>query len=480
MISNLAAIVIQHGELGPGRQLIRRGLELCLELDDIEGVATALNILGDVHRRAGDLEEAEVQLRKALATTTVQGFDLVTSDSQVSLALIADRLGRHDEALDLIADAIQRGRDSEAPLAVAKALVGRGYVLVEQGMPEPAKEALRQGLEEAQRLNLTYLVIEAEAALARAALLSGERDEARELAQRVLASIDRPDLLGAIQPHEIFAACWWVLEECGDPQASAALAAGRSFLDVMTTRIDDDSLRRVVSPDSGQRRPGQDVTRRPRLTSDLLQRSESLGQLVRQFASEIPNGGDRIGQPIRCDPVAHRAQHDAVSASPHRAARPATAPASTSPAPDVPRPVTVPGSRQVRPSAAATHPNETTVTPRSTATACSICPSVPPLPGWRAGQLVAVRSDDHRCPASGAVVERGESRRWRGRPRQRGLRRAPFRERPPGARRRGRGRSGRARSPPRRPWRAAHAATTDHGHRRNWSRALRERRSPSA
>ena len=42
VVSNLAAIVIQHGELGDGRRLITRGLELCIEIEDIEGVATAL------------------------------------------------------------------------------------------------------------------------------------------------------------------------------------------------------------------------------------------------------------------------------------------------------------------------------------------------------------------------------------------------------------------------------------------------------
>ena len=39
-------------------------------------------------------------------------------------------------------------------------------------------------------------------------------------AGRVLAGLDRPDLLGSIQPGEIFRLCWQVLDACGDPRAT--------------------------------------------------------------------------------------------------------------------------------------------------------------------------------------------------------------------------------------------------------------------
>ena len=98
VLSNLAAIVVQQGELGHGRRLIGRGLELCIDLDDLEGIATAYNIIGEIDRRVGNFDAAERSFRTALDTTLHHGFDMVTSDSLLNLALISSAQGRHDEA----------------------------------------------------------------------------------------------------------------------------------------------------------------------------------------------------------------------------------------------------------------------------------------------------------------------------------------------------------------------------------------------
>ena len=185
VVSNLASIVLQHGELGQARRLITRGLELCIELDDTEGVATGYNILGDVHRRAGLLDEAEANLRKSLELPPTVGFDAIVSDSLLSLALTAAERGRYDEALALVDDAIERGRRATSALSVARALVGRGFILLTSGQIDDAEQSLRHGLEEAQRLDLAYLIVEAEACLARVVADAG-RPARGEGARRAL------------------------------------------------------------------------------------------------------------------------------------------------------------------------------------------------------------------------------------------------------------------------------------------------------
>jgi class 3 adenylate cyclase/tetratricopeptide (TPR) repeat protein len=243
VVSNLAAIVVQQGELGYGRRLIRRGLELCIELDDLEGIATAHNIVGEIERRVGDFAGAEVSLRTALETTVQQGFEVVTSDSLLGLALICAIQGRDDEALTNVDESIDRGRRAQSPMAEARALVGRGYVLLARNEADEAAVALRAGLEAALQLDLAYLVVEAEAALARAALMLGDLDEAREVAGRVLSALDRPELLGAIQPAEIYRSCWQVLVACGDPRAEEAGTAAHAYVESSAARIDDEELR---------------------------------------------------------------------------------------------------------------------------------------------------------------------------------------------------------------------------------------------
>ena len=63
-----------------------------------------------------------------LAHSPASGFDLVTSDALLGLALVSLVQGRCDEALVHVDEAIARGRRAESPMAEARALVGRGYV----------------------------------------------------------------------------------------------------------------------------------------------------------------------------------------------------------------------------------------------------------------------------------------------------------------------------------------------------------------
>ena len=74
-------------------------------------------------------------------------------------------------------------------------------------------------------------------------LRRGDLDAARSVAGRVLATLGRPDLLGAIRPSEIYRSCWQVLTELGDPRAEQAAAAARRYVEESAARIDDQDLR---------------------------------------------------------------------------------------------------------------------------------------------------------------------------------------------------------------------------------------------
>ncbi len=240
--TNLAAIVVQQGEFGLGHRLITRGLELCEELDDKEGTATAYTIRGEVERRVGSFAAAQISLRAAIDLSPT-GHAVVASDSLLGLALVAIAEGRPDDARGHAQAAVAKGREGGSPMAVARAHVGLGYALLAGGRADEAAEALRAGGDEAGELRLRYLVVEAEAALARVALDRDERPEAQRLAASVLSALGDPDLLGALESGEIHLSCWHVLAECGDPRADAARDAARAYLTESATRIDDDALR---------------------------------------------------------------------------------------------------------------------------------------------------------------------------------------------------------------------------------------------
>ncbi len=121
-----------------------------------------------------------------------------------------------------------------------------------------------------KRLELAYLVVEAEAALARVAVLAGDFDEARRLAGRVLAALGRPELLGAIQPSEIYCGVGRCSSTAAIPAPMRPARRPGSISELATGQIDDDELRnsflhnvpvnvelanRLAAPVSPRRRP---------------------------------------------------------------------------------------------------------------------------------------------------------------------------------------------------------------------------------
>jgi class 3 adenylate cyclase/tetratricopeptide (TPR) repeat protein len=243
VVSNLASIVVLQGELAYGRRLLERGLKLCIELDDKEGIATAYTVIGEIERRIGDFDAAERTLNKVLEAVPPGAFNLVSSDAHLGLALVSLARGHHDNARAAAEEAIAHGHQAESPMAVARALVGRGYVELAADRIADAGESLRAALETAGQLELAYLVVEAQAALAQVAVGEGKPEEACRLAQQVLPALGRPDLLGAIQPSEIYLSCWHVLRDCGDERAGEAHAAAHKFLQSSADLIGDDQLR---------------------------------------------------------------------------------------------------------------------------------------------------------------------------------------------------------------------------------------------
>ena len=129
VVSNLAAIVVQQGELGHGRRLINRGLVLCQEIDDLEGVATAYNIRGEIERRVGDLDGAETDLRATLA-----------DDRSTRVRRGVERLvgGRGPGAV--CPRAARRGGGDRRRVDPAR----RGRGLADVGRPGPPRQRLRR------------------------------------------------------------------------------------------------------------------------------------------------------------------------------------------------------------------------------------------------------------------------------------------------------------------------------------------------
>jgi class 3 adenylate cyclase/tetratricopeptide (TPR) repeat protein len=240
---NLGTILLAHGELGEARRLLVEGLALCEEVRDREGTATGLGTIGDLYRRVGDYERAKDHLLRSLTEAPEIDASYLVSDSLLGLALVAAEEGDLDEALKWSDGAADEGSRSESQLALARARFGQGVVRSTRGELDEAAAALVEARQRAEDLDLTNLVLEATAALARVRLAQGRVSEAVELVAPLLDRLDVPGLEGAIDPGRVFLDVWRVLDAAGDQRRGGVLVAAGAFLDEMAGRIDEDDLR---------------------------------------------------------------------------------------------------------------------------------------------------------------------------------------------------------------------------------------------
>jgi hypothetical protein len=188
---------------------------------------------------------AREELEESIRVSDEIGFDYVSSDALLSLALIAAAEGEPSGAVGFAAEAAQRGEKADSPLAVARARLGEGLVLLGDGELDGAEEALTEARRQGNEMSLGYMVTEAEAALAEIALMRGDFYEAGEIVAGLTGRIDRVKLEGALDPARVYLACIRVLDEVDPPAAAAVRSSGSDYLKWVCSSIgeEDSDLR---------------------------------------------------------------------------------------------------------------------------------------------------------------------------------------------------------------------------------------------
>ena len=240
-ISNLASITLLQGELGAAGRHIVRGLELCRQIDDREGIDTALNILGDLYRRAGEFSDAEALLAESLALAVDMSFSFLASDSATHLALVVLAQGDTARALELARQGSATAAEAESALAAARASFVEGRIQLSRGLLDEAGVLLDAALAAAEDLALSTLTLEVQAARSRLAWQAGRTEDAVALAASLV--VEPAALEGAIEGGEVYRAAFEVLSAAGDHRAADALDAGLRYVEEFAARIDEDDLR---------------------------------------------------------------------------------------------------------------------------------------------------------------------------------------------------------------------------------------------
>ena len=225
---NLAAIAIEQGRLDDALELGVRNLELATEVEDMEGVVSAYQRLGDIRRHLGDNVEARRLLEEGIAIGRQLALHYFVTFSLAALVQVDLAEGLVDAAVTHAAEAETASALAEAPHPEVIALQSSGIALHRSGdLPAAAAKLRRaaEGYRSIGRLDEAYWV---EAELAEVLLDTGELDEALRLARGVLPLVER-DVYSEVEGAPFLISLHRVMEAL-DPEAATEVARGAGRL----------------------------------------------------------------------------------------------------------------------------------------------------------------------------------------------------------------------------------------------------------
>jgi class 3 adenylate cyclase/tetratricopeptide (TPR) repeat protein len=224
---NLAAIAIEQGRLDDALELGVGNLELATEVEDMEGVVSAYQRLGDIRRYLGDNGEARRLLEEGIAIGRRLALHYFVTFSLAALAQVDLADGLVDAAVAHATEAETAAALAEAPHPEVIALQCSGIALHRSGELSAAAAKLRRAAEGYRSIGRSDEARWVEAVLAEVLLDAGEVDEALRLARGVLPLVGR-DVYSEVEGASFLVSLHRVMEAL-DPEAvtEVARAAGR-------------------------------------------------------------------------------------------------------------------------------------------------------------------------------------------------------------------------------------------------------------
>jgi len=213
-------------------------------IGDKQGSARVLSNLSSVAMDLGDYELGQAYSEEALAICRNidlrfgQGFNLI------NLSLFSFYLHEQQQAEIYGQAALELAREMESLSLEGLALKDRAYVLTHRQAWDEATQTYQQALAIWRDLAQPLQVLEAQAGLARVALLQGDLELAQAHIQPVITYLQAGNsAMGTSRPFYIYLVCIELLTASDDPYAATLLQQAHNELTCFAENISDE-LRR--------------------------------------------------------------------------------------------------------------------------------------------------------------------------------------------------------------------------------------------
>jgi tetratricopeptide (TPR) repeat protein len=215
----------------------RQALDLYTRVNDVPGVAAALNDIGSCAFQRNDHVAAEEHWKRAMSLWRDLGHERGVAVCAANLGAIAATSSRFEEARDLLSRAVRfcRGAGDEPFLAVVLSNYAR--MLIYSGAPAAALDVLDECLEIAQRLGVESLRVRVHLNFAKALITVGKPDSA---VGHLRSCADSPALFH--QPNLASALlCAALIQVARGEYERAAEAVGRALATVEVVPVENEA-----------------------------------------------------------------------------------------------------------------------------------------------------------------------------------------------------------------------------------------------
>lgn len=186
-LNNLGRVSRADGDEEGARALFRESLALYRRTDDRHGTAEVLTNLGELAEAHGNLDRARANYEECLAVHRELDDGPGIAGTLARLGVISEKQANDPEAMSFHEESLALAREIPDRSVTGSALTGIGRVLTRAGQLERAEDALREAL--SIRVDLGERAGAARSLLALAGLAGVRRDWAR--AARLLAAAGR-------------------------------------------------------------------------------------------------------------------------------------------------------------------------------------------------------------------------------------------------------------------------------------------------
>ncbi|RZT93790.1 ATP-binding protein [Rivibacter subsaxonicus] len=246
LINAIGVMAMEQGDLTVAAQSLERSLVLERETGNRAREGLRLNNLGSVYPRLGDYTKARQHLADGLKLARAVGRREVEAGVLLNTASVAHLQGDDASALAYANAAFDAAKATVQPDLEAYARLVAGHAELGLGRFDAARAAYSDSHDRLGALKIrSQQALDPLSGLVRVALAEGKPQEARQLAEPIVAHLTAGGSLdGTEEPLLIPLSCYQALSAAGDPRAAELLAAAHAELLLQADRITDPVARR--------------------------------------------------------------------------------------------------------------------------------------------------------------------------------------------------------------------------------------------